>query len=104
MLPEDASAESAVSFFREPGEYAHAYNDEPAVLLKGRVGVVSHVHISEPMLATVRSRALHWELAEVLRKGNYDGYVSIEMGRTDDLSQLFAAMEYVTELFRPNKM
>lgn len=147
-LPEDAKAESAVSFFRELGEYAYAHNtvigleanppiyhtnfintteqaldwinrigspglqlnldvgtmlygDEPAALLKGRVGVISHVHISEPMLAPVRSRPLHRELAEVLRKENYDSYISIEMDRTDNLSQFFAAMEYVTELFRP---
>lgn len=82
---------------------AMLYESEPAALLEGQINMVSHVHLSEPMLAPVRSRTLHQELIEVLHKGNYDGYVSIEMGRTDDLNRLFVAMEYVTELFQSVK-
>lgn len=70
------------------------YENEPVSLLEGKIEMVSHVHISEPMLASIQPRALHKALVELLHKENYDGYISIEMGRTHNLNQLFAAMEH----------
>lgn len=72
------------------------YGNEPAALLEGRVDKVSHVHFSEPMLAPVKSRPLHREIANVLLQQNYDGFVSIEMGRTDNLDNIIAAMEDIS--------
>lgn len=76
-------------------------NGEPAALLRGAVGKVHHVHISEPGLAPVEPRRLHGELCDVLRAEGYDGFVSIEMKNTGDgdLSRLEAAMRYVKEIF-----
>lgn len=76
------------------------YGNESADLLVGRVGMVSHVHISEPMLAPVQPRALHWELKEILLRENFTGVVSIEMGQCRNNGQLFEVMNYIAKLFK----
>lgn len=74
-------------------------NQESASVLEGKVHYISHVHISEPMLAPVEPRTLHQELREILNQENYRGYISIEMGRKDHLDHIFAAMETVLAQF-----
>lgn len=141
-LPEGADSRTAVSFFRELGDYAKSrdtvigmeanppiyntnyindtasalalirevdsegfrlnldvgtmlHNEEAVDLLAGQEHLINHVHISEPHLAPVRERTLHKELIELLRKSGYTGYVSIEMGRQEDLSVLENVMAYL---------
>ena len=74
-------------------------NGEEPSLLKGCGPVIHHVHISEPGLKLIERRPLHQELAALLREEGYDRYVSIEMGRQEDLDALARTMAYVREVF-----
>lgn len=75
------------------------HNEEPVSNLRGKVSLINHVHISEPMLKSVKKRELHEELAEILSEEDYDGYISIEMGNQEDLAAIEFAMKYVKEIF-----
>ncbi len=61
------------------------------------IRLISHVHISEPELAAIKPHPVHEELAGVLRKAGYSGFVSIEM-RTQSLSEVQRVMNYVKEV------
>lgn len=74
-------------------------NDEQISELKGNVHFINHVHISEPGLKQIRERDLHNELKQVLMNENYQGFISIEMGKTDDIDNVEKAMQYVKEIF-----
>jgi sugar phosphate isomerase/epimerase len=67
--------------------------------LVGNVNMVSHVHISEPNLKPIEKRALHSELKKLLTAENYNGFISIEMGKTDDLHIIEHTLDYVREIF-----
>lgn len=75
------------------------YNQENVSELVGKVHYISHVHISEPMLAPVEPKALHQELKEVLYKENYNGYISIEMHQNDERNRLVVAIKYMAKFF-----
>lgn len=75
-------------------------NQEDVSLLVGNVRLISHVHISEPALGAIEKRAFHRALKSVLEDEGYQGYVSIEMGKTDEISVLEDAMEYVGSVFQ----
>ena len=74
-------------------------NEESPDILRGQVQYISHVHISEPFLQPIEKRALHRKVADILREENYQGFVSIEMGKVEDLTVLKKAMAYVKEVF-----
>jgi sugar phosphate isomerase/epimerase len=74
-------------------------NSEDLSVLSGREGLINHVHISEPGLKVIGHRELHRELADFLRGCGYDKYVSIEMGRQEDISVIKEVMSYVSGLF-----
>lgn len=74
-------------------------NGESISELTGKTYLVSHVHISEPGLKPVEERALHRELREVLEEEGYQGFVSIEMGKTDDIRVLEDKMQYIRSIF-----
>lgn len=74
-------------------------NKESAIILRGHVKHISHVHVSEPFLKPIEKRTIHKQIAAILREGNYQGFVSIEMGKVEDLSMLHKAMTYVKEVF-----
>ena len=76
------------------------YNHEDAVSLEKNVQLISHVHISEPELKAIEHRELHLELKKILLNESYQGYVSIEMGKTDDLSLIEETLEYVRSVFQ----
>ena len=145
-VPEGKDAGSAISFFRELGEYADAHqtvigmepnpkiyntnfintteeafdliravdskgfllnldmgtmieNGESADILRGRIDLINHVHISEPGLKPVRKRKMHEQIAGLLKAEGYQKAVSIEMGRQEDTDLLFRTMEYVQNVF-----
>ena len=60
---------------------------------------IHHVHISEPGLKLIQPREVHRELAYMLRKGHYRGFVSIEMSRVESLSDIEGCMKYVRAIF-----
>lgn len=74
-------------------------NQEEVSELEGQVRYISHVHISEPGLKTIEERNIHRELKELLLAEHYTGYISVEMGKTDILSELDEILRYVKEVF-----
>lgn len=75
-------------------------NGEKAEELVGNVKLINHVHISEPGLKTIENRELHRELCRILKEEGYDGFISIEMGKKEDISFIEDVMKYVQEIFR----
>lgn len=75
------------------------HNKEKAEDLKGKVHLINHVHISEPGLKPLVERELHSELKHILADENYQGFVSIEMGKIDDIHILEEKMRYVRSMF-----
>lgn len=145
-LPEGADLSTAISFFKELGEYARLrgttigmeanptiYNtnyindtkaalklikevDSPGFLLNLDVGTmlqnkedvkelienvryINHVHISEPGLKVIEEREVHKDLCKILRKESYYGFISIEMGKTDDISKIERILKYIRSVF-----
>ena len=75
------------------------YNSETVDILENHIGCINHVHISEPFLKPIEERPLHKELALLLRKGHYDRFISIEMGKGEGIEAPQKAIEYVKEIF-----
>lgn len=75
-------------------------NGEDVSVLRGSVKYINHVHISEPGLKNIRQEhePLHRALLELLQAENYGGYVSIEAGRQEDVSELEESMRYLERL------
>lgn len=61
--------------------------------LNDNIDIVSHIHISEPMLAPIQKRDLHLQL----KKLHYDRYFSIEMGNKNDIGLLKDTINYIGE-------
>ncbi len=76
------------------------HNHEDIASLEDNVQLISHVHISEPELKELEPRRLHLDLKKLLLDKSYRGYVSIEMGKTDDLSVIEEKMKYVRSVFQ----
>lgn len=74
-------------------------NQESILDLKNNVYLINHVHISEPGLRPIRENNLHYELKELLCKEQYVGFVSIEVGKTDNISIIQEQIKYVKEVF-----
>jgi len=68
-------------------------------MLQDAATYINHVHISEPGLNPIKKRELHIELAEYLKQSAYKGYVSIEIGRQQELSCIEENMAYIKEIF-----
>lgn len=110
------TTQEAVSLIREVGSAGFLLNldagtmienREPVESLTGSARLINHVHISEPFLKPVSTdsgrRAFHGELAAFLRENGYQGYVSVEMGKTQDsagrISMLDEILAYGKEMF-----
>lgn len=74
-------------------------NNEQIEELIGSVGLINHVHISEPGLKMIEERPIHHQLKKLLSDENYQGFVSIEMGKVDEVAQIDAAARYIAEIF-----
>lgn len=74
-------------------------NDESVEELVGKVHFINHVHISEPGLKLIERRELHQKLMELLVKENYQGFVSVEMGKREDISEIEQTLKYAKEVF-----
>lgn len=72
-------------------------NNEPADCIEDSIDLINHVHFSEPGLRRLEDRALHSELLKILKAQHYDRYISIEVARQDDISEIFAMMRYLKE-------
>lgn len=74
-------------------------NQEDPQILKGRTELINHVHISEPWLKPIEHRTLHRDIMNILNESAYQGYVSIEMGKVEEIQTLEDAMIYVKSVF-----
>lgn len=74
-------------------------NEEDVSELVGKVSLINHIHISEPGLKPIVERPIHRELKDLLEKEGYDRFISIEMGKVDDLAILDEKMNYVRRIF-----
>lgn len=74
-------------------------NKEEVSILSGQMKKVNHVHISEPGLKVLEKRTQHQELAACLKEEGYQGFVSIEMGKVEDMGLLENTMGYIAEVF-----
>lgn len=70
-------------------------NEENAGELVGNVKWINHVHISEPGLKPVKERTLHQEVIQILREENYKGFLSIEMGKTEEIKEIDRCLQYL---------
>ena len=73
-------------------------NHESLDCLDGKVSYINHVHISEPGLKPIQKRTLHTALTDMLKRENYRGFVSIEMGCMDDIRFIDRCMNYLKEI------
>lgn len=74
-------------------------NEEQIDKLAGNVSLINHVHISEPGLKLIQERSLHQDLINILKKENYQGFISIEMGKQDEICFIEKVMKYVGGLY-----
>lgn len=75
-------------------------NKESISELIGNVSFINHVHISEPGLKPIEQRDIHVELKELLLKEEYHRFISIEMGKIEDMDLLEEKLKYVKEIFQ----
>jgi len=74
-------------------------NEESVAVLQNAVGLVNHVHVSEPFLKQIEKRELHFEVARLLKQNSYENFVSIEMGKLENVEDVKQTMQYVKEVF-----
>ncbi|HOS16823.1 MAG TPA: sugar phosphate isomerase/epimerase family protein [Bacteroidales bacterium] len=76
------------------------YNKEDIFSLTKYMNCINHVHISEPYLVPIEERKdLHNALFEIIREGDYLNYISIEMGKIDDIDKLKKIIIYCLSLY-----
>ncbi len=74
-------------------------NEEDLSVLAGKSHLINHVHISEPWLKSIVKRELHKKLKGFLEENEYSKYISIEMGKPEDIETIEASMEYIKRVF-----
>jgi len=74
-------------------------NEESLNVLKDKGQLINHVHISEPGLKPIQRRNIHKQLAGCLHDIGYGGFVSIEVGKQENINVLADMMNYVKEIF-----
>jgi sugar phosphate isomerase/epimerase len=75
------------------------HNKEDLQIIVDNIDLVNHIHISEPNLALIQKREIHNQLANILKQVNYDRFVSIEMGKRDNLNEVKETIKYIKEVF-----
>lgn len=73
-------------------------NEETIDCLKGNAHLIHHVHISEPGLKPIEDREGHRELLEFLMQNHYDGFVSIEMAKTNSCQDVLPILRYLSRM------
>lgn len=75
-------------------------NRENLEILQGNFSKINHIHISEPNLEIIQKRIIHRELAKILQDNQYENYVSIEMKKCENITQIKEVMKYIRGIFR----
>lgn len=76
------------------------YNIEDMEYLKQIPEYINHVHISEPGLKIIEVRDIHYILTDILESINYDKYLSIEMGKMNNLDVVKKTINSVSSLIK----
>jgi len=79
------------------------YYSENIQLVMDNIELVNHVHISEPHLAYIEKRPIHYELIRMLADMNYEKYVSVEMSNINDIERVKGVACYINELSKENE-
>ena len=74
-------------------------NSENLKIISDNLNLVNHIHISEPNLVKIEERILHNELYSILKNGDYDKYVSVEMKNLGNIELVKQTAEYVRRVF-----
>ncbi len=74
------------------------YNNENIEELSSYVDIINHVHISEPGLKLIEKRDGHKALMGMLKTAGYDRYVSIEMGKREDVKDVYRTIDYLATM------
>lgn len=74
------------------------YNRESLNVVAENIALINHIHISEPHLSVIRKRKLHGRLANILA-GQYLNYISIEMGKQENIQVVYNTLAYIREVF-----
>jgi sugar phosphate isomerase/epimerase len=75
------------------------HNNEDLDIVYNNIDLINHIHISEPYLDSIQERPIHNELAKILKKTNYQNYVSIEMKNLNDVKNLMKVINYTKSVF-----
>ncbi len=75
-------------------------NKESITNIFNNIGLINHIHISEPNLEPIKQRIEHRTLVQELRKTNYNKYISIEMKNIENIEKLKEIIKYVKEVFK----
>lgn len=75
------------------------HNGENMEMLRGKVHLINHVHISEPGLKPITERPLHRALCRLLKEECYGRFVSIEMGKIDSTEEMQKIFAYMGSVF-----
>lgn len=73
------------------------YNEESIDYIIKNIGLINHIHISEPNLLVPEKRNIHKMLIENLERTGYNKYVSIEMKKSD-LDTVKKTIKYLLSL------
>ena len=76
------------------------YNNEDLDEIMDDIELINHIHISEPNLVQIEKRGLHNQLKDILRKKEYDRYVSIEMKNLNNIENVKKTVAYVKEVMQ----
>lgn len=74
-------------------------SEQAGQVLREAIPFANHVHISEPGLDPIQPHPIHRLLLQLLKEYGYDGYVSIEMGRTGNLADIKTAVKYLLTVY-----
>ena len=71
-------------------------NKESYGIIEDNIDYINHVHISEPGLKAIIQREEHDQLGSLLKRLQYDKYISVEMGKGYNIE---GVMKYVADVF-----
>jgi sugar phosphate isomerase/epimerase len=74
------------------------YNNENLSDIFAEIEFINHIHISEPNLLQIEKRDIHMELSKILKKTDYNKYISLEMKNYNDIKILTNSIKYVNEV------
>lgn len=79
------------------GTFLH--NEEKIEIISDNLGIINHIHISEPYLEPIQHREIHKQISKILGQKQYDQFVSIEMKTPADNAVVKETVTYIKDTF-----